>query len=53
VQGKTGARNFENWKPENTKRELVGFLEASDFPPREERLRLQALGWLGNRAGPL
>lgn len=38
---------------ENTKRELVGFLEASDLPPRQERLRLQALGWLGRRAGPL
>ena len=38
---------------ENTKRELVGFLEASDLPPREERLRLQALGWLGSRAGAL
>lgn len=38
---------------ENTKRELVGFLEASDLPPREERLRLQALGWLGSRTRAL
>ena len=36
---------------ENTKRELVGFLNATNLPPREERLRLQALGWLGNRPG--
>ena len=33
---------------ENTKRELVGFLKETGLPPRQERLRVQALRWLGN-----
>ena len=46
-----GAVPLDETLLENTKRELAGFLQATDLPPRQEALRRRAVGWLCGQDG--